>query len=99
MQTLMRRIQQRKAVVGIIGMGYVGLPLAHTFRESGFPVLGFDIDPAKVKALMAGLDAVLISTNHSSYDYAWIVQHAPLVIDARNACVAVKEGRDKVVKA
>jgi UDP-N-acetyl-D-glucosamine dehydrogenase len=54
MQTLMRRIQQRKAVVGIIGMGYVGLPLAHTFRESGFPVLGFDIDTAKVKALMAG---------------------------------------------
>jgi UDP-N-acetyl-D-glucosamine dehydrogenase len=35
-------------------MGYVGLPLAHTFCEAGFHVLGFDVDPAKVKALNAG---------------------------------------------
>jgi UDP-N-acetyl-D-glucosamine dehydrogenase len=54
MQDLMKRIQNRKAVVGIIGMGYVGLPLAQTFRASGFPVIGFDIDEAKIKALMAG---------------------------------------------
>ena len=54
MQRLMQRIQDRKAVVGIIGMGYVGLPLAQTFRAAGFPVVGFDIDQAKVKALMAG---------------------------------------------
>jgi UDP-N-acetyl-D-glucosamine dehydrogenase len=54
MQRLMKRIQDRKAVVGIIGMGYVGLPLAQTFRAAGFPVVGFDIDEAKVKALMAG---------------------------------------------
>jgi UDP-N-acetyl-D-glucosamine dehydrogenase len=54
MQDLMKRIVNRKAVVGIIGMGYVGLPLAQTFRAAGFPVVGFDIDLAKVKALMAG---------------------------------------------
>ena len=54
MQELLKRIQDRKAVVGIIGMGYVGLPLAQTFRASGFKVVGFDIDPAKVKALTAG---------------------------------------------
>jgi UDP-N-acetyl-D-glucosamine dehydrogenase len=50
----LKRIEDRKAVVGIIGMGYVGLPLAHTFCSAGFRVVGFDIDSAKVKALGAG---------------------------------------------
>ncbi|MBL7140658.1 MAG: nucleotide sugar dehydrogenase [Planctomycetes bacterium] len=54
MADLKQRIEQRKAVVGIIGMGYVGLPLARTFWEAGFRVLGFDIDSAKTEALTAG---------------------------------------------
>jgi UDP-N-acetyl-D-glucosamine dehydrogenase len=44
-------------------------------------------------------DAVVIVTDHSAYDYPWIVKHSPLVIDTRNACGAVKAGKDKVVKA
>jgi UDP-N-acetyl-D-glucosamine dehydrogenase len=48
---------------------------------------------------IAAQDAVLISTNHSDYDYAWIVRHASLVVDARNACGKVKAGRSKIVKA
>ena len=40
--------------IGIIGLGYVGLPLARAFAQNGFRVLGFDIDPAKVSKLMAG---------------------------------------------
>jgi len=51
---LARRITNRDAVVGIIGMGYVGLPLAHAFCAAGFRVVGFDIDAEKVEALMAG---------------------------------------------
>ncbi|HET6441536.1 MAG TPA: nucleotide sugar dehydrogenase [Phycisphaerae bacterium] len=58
MPTLLKRIEDRKAVVGIIGMGYVGLPLAHTFCSAGFRVVGFDIDSAKVKALGAGLSYI-----------------------------------------
>jgi len=54
MTRLASRIEDRKAVVGIIGMGYVGLPLAHTFCSAGFKVLGFDIDVEKVEALTAG---------------------------------------------
>ena len=50
------------------------------------------------KALQ-GADAAIIVTDHSAYDYPWIVKHAPLVIDTRNACKDVKAGRDKVVKA
>jgi len=48
------RIQNRRALVGIIGLGYVGLPLARAFAQNGFRVLGFDIDPAKVRKLMDG---------------------------------------------
>jgi UDP-N-acetyl-D-glucosamine dehydrogenase len=51
---LLSRIQARTAKIGIIGLGYVGLPLALLFNEAGFPVTGFDIDPEKVKALNNG---------------------------------------------
>jgi UDP-N-acetyl-D-glucosamine dehydrogenase len=47
-------IKERKATVGIIGMGYVGLPLAKALVEQQFSILGFDIDPVKVKTLNAG---------------------------------------------
>jgi UDP-N-acetyl-D-glucosamine dehydrogenase len=51
---LAARIQARSARVGIIGQGYVGLPLALVFREAGFPVLGLDSDRHKVDALNRG---------------------------------------------
>ena len=44
-------------------------------------------------------DCVLISTDHSVYDWDFIVQHARLVVDTRNATNAVKENREKIVKA
>ncbi len=51
---LRRRIEDRTAVVGILGLGYVGLPLALAFAEQRFRVLGFDVDPAKVADLSGG---------------------------------------------
>ena len=51
---LIKRIESREAVVGIIGLGYVGLPLAMTFSRAGFRALGFDIDEAKTRALNRG---------------------------------------------
>ncbi|MBU1241830.1 nucleotide sugar dehydrogenase [Myxococcota bacterium] len=48
---------------------------------------------------LASLDAVLVSTDHSSYDWEFICEHAPLVVDTRNACVNVKAHREKIVKA
>jgi UDP-N-acetyl-D-glucosamine dehydrogenase len=44
-------------------------------------------------------DAVLVATDHSCIDYARVVAKAPLVVDTRNACKAVKAGREKIVKA
>src|SRR5436305_4343153 len=54
LESLLGRIQAHTAKIGIIGLGYVGLPLALLFNEAGFPVTGFDIDPEKVKALNNG---------------------------------------------
>lgn len=53
-EDLMDRIRSRSAKVAIIGMGYVGLPLALRFAETGFKVLGVDVDPKKVERLNAG---------------------------------------------
>ena len=51
---LLKKIESRKAVVGIVGLGYVGLPLMLRFSEVGYRVLGLDIDKSKVEALNAG---------------------------------------------
>jgi UDP-N-acetyl-D-glucosamine dehydrogenase len=45
LESLLGRIQAHTAKIGIIGLGYVGLPLALLFNEASFPVTGFDIDP------------------------------------------------------
>jgi UDP-N-acetyl-D-glucosamine dehydrogenase len=50
----MARIASRQATVSVIGLGYVGLPIARAFTAAGFRVLGFDIDPAKVERLNRG---------------------------------------------
>ena len=50
----LEKFQRRDAVVGILGLGYAGLPLACTFAEAGFNTVGFDIDSAKIKRLRNG---------------------------------------------
>src|SRR5690348_6462771 len=52
--SLESKFQNRTANVGIIGLGYVGLPLALLFADAGFPVTGFDVDPQKVEKLCRG---------------------------------------------
>jgi UDP-N-acetyl-D-glucosamine dehydrogenase len=49
--------------------------------------------------MLAGYDVVLISTDHSDYDYGWIVKNAKLVVDTRNATAGVRGAGKKVVKA
>ena len=65
---LTSQIINRKSTIGIIGLGYVGLPLAIRFSEEGFRVMGFDVDGKKVQMLNSGesyikhIDAKLIDT-------------------------------------
>ncbi len=51
---LREKIENGSATLGIVGLGYIGLPLALTFAEKGFRVLGFDVDPAKIAAIGRG---------------------------------------------
>src|SRR5215510_3349545 len=53
-QELLDKIRTHQARVGIVGLGYVGLPLVLRFGEEHFPVLGFDVVPVKVQKLQAG---------------------------------------------
>ncbi|MCZ6512970.1 MAG: nucleotide sugar dehydrogenase [Nitrospinae bacterium] len=51
---LLEKIKSKQATIGIIGLGYVGLPLVIEFGQAGFQVVGLDIDPAKVEQLNRG---------------------------------------------
>jgi UDP-N-acetyl-D-glucosamine dehydrogenase len=54
LEDLRQRIEAREARIGVIGLGYVGLPLAVEFAKAGFPVVGFDLDGRKIESLKAG---------------------------------------------
>jgi UDP-N-acetyl-D-glucosamine dehydrogenase len=51
---LLDKFQKHNAAVGVIGLGYVGLPLALAFAERGFRAIGLDVDPSKIEALSSG---------------------------------------------
>jgi UDP-N-acetyl-D-glucosamine dehydrogenase len=51
---LLSKIQSKDAIIGVVGLGYVGLPLILAFAAKGFRCVGFDIDAAKVAAINAG---------------------------------------------
>ena len=67
-QSLEQKINDQSAVIGIIGLGYVGLPLMSAFVKAGFKTIGFDVDQKKVDMLKAGqsyikhIDAAKVST-------------------------------------
>jgi UDP-N-acetyl-D-glucosamine dehydrogenase len=54
LETFLERVAAREAVVGVVGLGYVGLPLVLIYEEAGFPVIGFDVDAEKARRLTAG---------------------------------------------
>ncbi|WP_027233102.1 nucleotide sugar dehydrogenase [Phyllobacterium sp. UNC302MFCol5.2] len=62
------KIETRQAQAGVIGLGYVGLPLAITLARSGFAVTGFDIDPEKIIALDAGQSYIEAVSNEALSD-------------------------------
>jgi UDP-N-acetyl-D-glucosamine dehydrogenase len=70
-EILLSKIHDKTAKAGVIGLGYVGLPLAMTIARGGFKVVGFDIDPGKITAIDAGksyIEAVSDSVLNSTRD-------------------------------
>jgi UDP-N-acetyl-D-glucosamine dehydrogenase len=54
LQTFLDRVSSRHAVIGVVGLGYVGLPLVLLYEEAGFHVVGFDVDAEKARRLTDG---------------------------------------------
>jgi len=71
------------------------IPRTHKQREHDLQMKSKPLTASMLKSY----DVILIATDHSYYDYQWIVDHAQLVIDTRNATASVKRGKRKIVKA
>jgi UDP-N-acetyl-D-glucosamine dehydrogenase len=71
------------------------IPRLKPTRKYSFDLTSTELTEDSIK----GFDAVVIVTDHSAYDYQWIVNNAQLIIDTRNATKHVKEGREKIVLA
>ena len=91
---LMKLLAERGAVLTYNDPHVPTLPKMRHYPN--LPLLASqDLTPA----YLAAQDCVLIATDHSAYDYGYIVRHAPLVLDTRNATKGVVEGREKIRKA
>lgn len=62
-KALLRKIKLKRAKIAVIGLGYVGLPLAHAFARKGFSVTGIDIDPKRIAMLGKGQSYILDLTS------------------------------------
>jgi UDP-N-acetyl-D-glucosamine dehydrogenase len=71
------------------------IPSLPTFRKYHFKLNSSPL----TKPLLQRLDAVVVVTDHSQVDYAWVVRHAPLIIDTRNVTKNMKQWKRKIVKA
>jgi UDP-N-acetyl-D-glucosamine/UDP-N-acetyl-D-galactosamine dehydrogenase len=56
---MLKKLLNREEKIAVIGMGYVGFPLAAAFTENGFEVIGFDINSKKIESYKNGIDPTL----------------------------------------
>jgi len=89
---LMKRLEDRTARVAVLGLGYVGLPLAVVFAEAGFSVVGIDPDERKVAALQQGQSYVL---DVPSEQVARLTRAGRLSATRDFSVVAVQEAKTK----
>ena len=69
MNDIIKKINQKTAVIGIVGLGYVGLPLALEYALKGFKTIGFDIDERKIPILNSGKNYIY---HHNCPVISWI---------------------------
>lgn len=102
MQQMISKLKSKEARLGVLGLGYVGLPLAVSFAKAGFHVVGFDLDETKVAAVNEG-DSYIIDI--SSEELAGVVKSGHLKastdfselanVDSVNICVPTPLGKTR----
>src|SRR5215468_8805757 len=102
MQTFMQKVADRSAHVSVIGLGYVGLPLAIGFAQAGYQVTGIDTDPHKVAGIQAGVSHVqdicseeLQQVVHSGHLRATQAFDALAEVDSVSICVPTPLSKTK----
>ena len=88
-EQLIRKIEERTARVGVIGLGYVGLPLAVEFAKAGFRTSGIDVDAGRVKQLKAGRSYI---TDTSSSELSGLVKKRILSATTRSEVLKDLDG-------
>jgi UDP-N-acetyl-D-glucosamine dehydrogenase len=85
---LKHKMETREARIGIVGMGYVGLPLALLFSGERFRVTGFDIEPDKVATLNSGGSYIvrILTGRHPGSKKGGLPRHGGLLRDRPNGC-------------
>ena len=91
LNTLKKKILAKKAKVGIIGLGYVGLPLAVTFAKNGFKTYGIDIDRARINRLNRGKSYIL---DVAQQDISRLMKSGLLTVTTRFSII---KGMDAVI--
>ena len=72
----------------------------HVLESSGHRNYDFAMKSEDLtKELLCSVDVVIIATDHTAYDYGWIVEHSKMIVDTRNATKNVLKGREKIVRA
>ncbi len=102
MEYAIQRLADRKAVLGVIGLGYVGLPLAVSYAQAGFKVVGFDLDEKKVASLILG-ESYIIDVDAAELkdvvDKGLLVATTDMTriaeVDSVNICVPTPLGKTK----
>ncbi|HBI16437.1 MAG TPA: nucleotide sugar dehydrogenase [Desulfobulbaceae bacterium] len=69
LKKLEKKVADKSLTVGVIGLGYVGLPLSLTFLRKGVRVIGFDLDPAKIKAIAQGKSYIKHIPSHDLAEF------------------------------
>lgn len=99
-EKLLARLHSRDAYIGIVGLGYVGLPLSLAFAESGFHVIGFDVDTQKVGAINEGKSYLqhitgerILAAKESSLLQASLKFEKAAEVDALIICVSTPLNR------
>ncbi len=76
------KLENRTATISVLGLGYVGLPLAVEFAKAGFPVIGIDVDEDRLHKIMTG---ALVSSDVDAHTLSGLVSNGSFTLTSSYA--------------